>query len=109
MFEITDEVVIQLNKVAIKRVADCLGIVTDNKTFTVVFSEISDTEDPLFNLLDTFISTYRQYQNFHIILEQNDFQGIPRTQFELDRLENHILRRDETRQALIDALAIRGC
>ena len=109
MFEITNEDVIQLNKVAIDRVANCLNVSTENKTFTQVFSDISDTGDPLFDLLDTFIATYRQYQNFHIILDLHDFRGEPRTEFEIDTLRQHMLRRDETRQALIDALTLRGC
>lgn len=109
MLEITTEDVININKVAIERVANCLNVPTENKTFTQVFSDISDTEDPLFDLLDTFIATYRQYQNFHIILDLHDFRGEPRTEFELETLSQHILRRDETRQALINALAERGC
>ena len=68
---LTNQDVIELQKVAIKRVANGLRINTDYKSMFEVFDEISRTNDPLFELLDNFIVAYRQYQNYHFYLDSN--------------------------------------
>ena len=109
MVELTTEDIIGLNTVAIMRVAKCLDIETEDKTFTQIFSDISDTEDSLYELLDNFIAIYRQYQNFHLILDEKEFSGEERTEQDIERLMNHMKSRDAARRELIDALLERNC
>jgi hypothetical protein len=108
MSELTTVDIIQLNKVAINRVANCLNLETEDRTFTQIFSNISDTEDPLYELLDSLIAIYRQYQNFHLILDEKEFNGDERTSQDTKTLMNHMNRRDNARQDLINALVERN-
>lgn len=104
---LTNQDVIELQKVAIKRVANGLHINTDYKSMFEVFDEISRTNDPLFELLDNFIVAYRQYQNYHFYLDRDSTPG-NLTSFQSDGLSAVIQNRDNTRNALLAALSQRG-
>jgi hypothetical protein len=105
---LTNNDVIEIQKVAIQRVAKCLKIDIDYKSMFEVFDEISKTNNPLFGLLDDFVVSYRQYQNFHFYLDRDAIPGklLP---FQKDGLDAVIVNRDNTRAALIAGLAKRGC
>jgi hypothetical protein len=107
MWRLTTEDIINLNKVAIGRVAEVLNIETDNKTFTEVFSEISDTNDPLFNVLDNFIALYRQYQNQIEDMDAKEFRGQNITNADRDELSRRIELRNNSRRTLIEAIEAR--
>ncbi|MEQ8679798.1 MAG: hypothetical protein RID25_08575 [Cyclobacteriaceae bacterium] len=105
---LTNQDVIELQKVAIQRVAQCLDINTDYKSMFEVFDEISKTNDPLYDLLDSFIVCYRQYQNYHFYLDRDAIPG-NLSDFQQQGLTKVIENRDKTRQAVLDALDKRGC
>ena len=104
MSELTTNDVINIQTVAIIRVAKCLRVSIDNKTFSQIFSDISDTNDPLFNLLDNFVVAYRQYQNHHVLHDEkvNNLEEI--TSIDDDNLTEFMRARDTSRNLLIEAL-----
>ena len=104
---LTNQDVIEIQKVAVKRVANGLGIYTDYRSMLEVFDEISRTGDPLFDLLDNFIVCYRQYQNYHFYLDRDSTPG-NLTPYQADGLTAVIQNRDNTRNALLAALDARG-
>jgi hypothetical protein len=104
---VTNQDVIEIQKVAIQRTARCLGINTDYKSMVEVFSEISDSHDPIFDLLDAFVVAYRQYQNYHFYLDRDSTPG-NLSAFQNDALTAVIQNRDNTRNTLLNTLTQRG-
>lgn len=108
MSELTTEDIIKLNEAIVLRVAKCLNINTEERTFTQLFSDISDSQDPLYELVDNLIALYRQYQNFHLIIDDKKKRDEQTTEADTETLMHHMSRRDMARQALIDALIERN-
>ena len=108
MSELTTEDIIKLNEAIVLRVAKCLNINTEERTFTQIFSDISDSEDSLYELVDNLIAIYRQYQNFHLIIDDKKKRGEQTTDEDTETLMNHMNRRDNARQNLINALVERN-
>lgn len=104
---LTSQDVINIQTTAIRRTAQGLGIDLNDKTMLQIFDEISRTNDPLFNLLDAFVVAYRQYQNYHFYLDNDSTPGhlLP---FQQDGLTAVMNNRDNTRNALLNALNERG-
>ena len=107
MSELTTEDIIKLNEAIVVRVANCLNINTEERTFTQIFSDISDSKDSLYELVDNLIAIYRQYQNFHLIIDDKKKRGEQIAEADTETLMNHMKRRDIARQNLIDALVER--
>lgn len=103
MYEITQNDVEQIFLVAAQRVAKCLEIDITNKPFYRLFSEISNTDSQLYDLLDDFYGKYRQYQNWHIHLSKQEFKGILPSESDKETLVKHMNKRDQSRQALLSA------
>ena len=106
---VTNETVLGINDVAIRRTAKCLRIENvDFKGWLELYNDIEATRDDIFNLLDNLIVAYRQWHNFHVLLEHENVQG------DLDWIQSDVLTRliqtrDETRNILIRELERRSC
>lgn len=104
---LTNQDVIEIQKVAVKRVANGLVINSDYRSIFEVFDLISRSKDPLYDLLDNFIVCYRQYQNYHFYLDMDSTPG-NLTPYQTDGLTAVIQNRDNSRNALLEALKARG-
>ena len=106
---LTTEDVLRLYEVAVRRTARCLKLDANEKGFLQLFDEISNSNDTLYTLLDDFIASYRQYQNFHIGLDLKLFNGETITDVDLNFLADRMTDRDNSRNRLIEELNQRGC
>jgi hypothetical protein len=105
---LTNENVLEINYVAINRVAKCLNIQnTELKSWLELYNDISTTGDSIFELLDNFIVNYRQWHNFHVLLEHDNNNG-NLDWIKADILTKLIYQRDHTRNLLIQELHERG-
>lgn len=100
--------VLQLQEVVVKRVANCLGISTNDKTITEIYNDISGTDNMLFDLMDNFIRAYRLYNNYHEWLASEDKHKNMSAE-EQHELQKRTFNKEETKRLLIEALTQRGC
>ena len=86
----------------IKNIAESLKIVYEFKIAEEFLEEIKSKDINISELLNTFLTTYQEWYDFHLRIEKEDKQGNLSTE-KYNKLMDLISRRDKTRQLLLNA------